>query len=316
MSGGTAQPSRATVSSTCSPRPGRVAREEEAEPRPCPGAARLRRPRGQLLDGAVNLSFAEEKLLAIARLLATGAEVLLLDEPLSGLDPTTLAEIPPDDPPAGGAPTHRVHHRAQFRRHPRRLRRRLLSRRRPRVGGGNAGGAHGRPASGAEISAMSAPLIAINNLVVRHGKRKAIDGVGLGVADGDILLILGHNGAGKTTLVSSIFRPPAAVGRHHRVPRPRHHGPAAATERDRRHGVRPPGPQHFPPADGPAESRARRLHGPRQAGRPEPPRPRLRPLSDPPRAGVPGRRHHVGRSAADAGDRDRADDRAAPADPR
>src|SRR3546814_14818383 len=38
---------------------------------------------------------AEEKLLVVARLLATGAEVLLFDEPLSGLDPTTLQEIFP-----------------------------------------------------------------------------------------------------------------------------------------------------------------------------------------------------------------------------
>jgi len=44
---------------------------------------------------AENLSYAEEKLLVIARLLATGAEVLLFDEPLSGLDPTTLAEVLP-----------------------------------------------------------------------------------------------------------------------------------------------------------------------------------------------------------------------------
>jgi branched-chain amino acid transport system permease protein len=36
---------------------------------------------------ARNLSYAEQKLLAIARLLSTGAEVLLLDEPSSGVDP-------------------------------------------------------------------------------------------------------------------------------------------------------------------------------------------------------------------------------------
>src|SRR5690606_11582728 len=44
---------------------------------------------------AENLSYAEEKLLVIARLLATGAEVLLFDEPLSGLDPGTMEEIFP-----------------------------------------------------------------------------------------------------------------------------------------------------------------------------------------------------------------------------
>jgi branched-chain amino acid transport system ATP-binding protein/branched-chain amino acid transport system permease protein len=36
---------------------------------------------------ARNLSYAEQKLLAIARLLCTGAQVLLLDEPASGVDP-------------------------------------------------------------------------------------------------------------------------------------------------------------------------------------------------------------------------------------
>lgn len=46
-------------------------------------------------ETAENLSYAEEKLLVIGRLLATGAEVFLFDEPLSGLDRTTLAEIFP-----------------------------------------------------------------------------------------------------------------------------------------------------------------------------------------------------------------------------
>jgi branched-chain amino acid transport system permease protein len=46
-------------------------------------------------EKAENLSYAEEKLLVVARLLATGADVLLFDEPLSGLDPNTLKEIFP-----------------------------------------------------------------------------------------------------------------------------------------------------------------------------------------------------------------------------
>ena len=39
------------------------------------------------------LSYAEQKLVAVARLLATGAEVLLLDEPTSGLDEKTVNQV-------------------------------------------------------------------------------------------------------------------------------------------------------------------------------------------------------------------------------
>jgi len=46
-------------------------------------------------DTAENLSYAEEKLLVIARLVATEAQVLLFDEPLSGLAPNTLEAIFP-----------------------------------------------------------------------------------------------------------------------------------------------------------------------------------------------------------------------------
>ena len=44
---------------------------------------------------ASDLSYAEEKLLVVARLLATGAEALLFDEPLSGLAPNALAKVMP-----------------------------------------------------------------------------------------------------------------------------------------------------------------------------------------------------------------------------
>ena len=45
------------------------------------------------LEIARNLSYAEQKLLAIARLLATEAKVLLFDEPSSGVDPTWVGRI-------------------------------------------------------------------------------------------------------------------------------------------------------------------------------------------------------------------------------
>ena len=45
------------------------------------------------LEIARNLAFAEQKLLAIARLLATEAQVILLDEPSSGIDPNSLKKF-------------------------------------------------------------------------------------------------------------------------------------------------------------------------------------------------------------------------------
>jgi branched-chain amino acid transport system permease protein len=49
--------------------------------------------RDRAYDLAEDLSFAEEKLLVVARLIATEAEVLLFDEPLSGLDATAMQKI-------------------------------------------------------------------------------------------------------------------------------------------------------------------------------------------------------------------------------
>ena len=46
-------------------------------------------------DLAMNLSFAEQKLLSLARLLSTEARLILLDEPASGLDPLVMEDLFP-----------------------------------------------------------------------------------------------------------------------------------------------------------------------------------------------------------------------------
>lgn len=76
-------------------RPGVVRAEEHANAGRAMEILRFVGLQDKAHETADNLSYAEEKLLVVARLLATGAEVLLFDEPLSGLDATALQEIFP-----------------------------------------------------------------------------------------------------------------------------------------------------------------------------------------------------------------------------
>jgi ABC-type branched-subunit amino acid transport system permease subunit/ABC-type branched-subunit amino acid transport system ATPase component len=76
-------------------RPWKVREQEEANAARAMEILRFVELDGKAHETAADLSYAEEKLLVVARLLATGAEVLLFDEPMSGLDQTTLQEIFP-----------------------------------------------------------------------------------------------------------------------------------------------------------------------------------------------------------------------------
>ena len=54
------------------------------------------------------------------------------------------------------------------------------------------------------------PLLAIHDLEAGYGPIRALDGVSLDVAPGELVAIIGANGAGKTTLlmtISGVIRP-------------------------------------------------------------------------------------------------------------
>ena len=52
---------------------------------------------------------------------------------------------------------------------------------------------------------MTAALVAMRGVAKRFGAVKAVDGVDLTLAVGDILGLLGENGAGKTSLMNVLF---------------------------------------------------------------------------------------------------------------
>jgi putative phosphonate transport system ATP-binding protein len=52
--------------------------------------------------------------------------------------------------------------------------------------------------------AVSTPLVAVRDLVVRYGRTTACDGIDLDVHRGEVLGIVGESGSGKTTLLRAI----------------------------------------------------------------------------------------------------------------
>jgi branched-chain amino acid transport system ATP-binding protein len=60
------------------------------------------------------------------------------------------------------------------------------------------------PLDKVQISA-TAPLLAVAGIAAGYGKKRVLDDVGLTLARGEAIAILGHNGAGKTTLLQAVF---------------------------------------------------------------------------------------------------------------
>src|SRR5947209_7202203 len=65
-----------------------------------------------------------------------------------------------------------------------------------------------------EQPADAAHALAITNLVVTYGAKRAVDGIDLAVRQGEIFGLLGPNGAGKTSTLSAVeglLRPAAGT---------------------------------------------------------------------------------------------------------
>lgn len=60
------------------------------------------------------------------------------------------------------------------------------------------------PASTSTPAAGTAPLLQVDELVVRYGAAVALDGVSLTVGRGEMVALIGANGAGKTTLLNTV----------------------------------------------------------------------------------------------------------------
>ena len=53
---------------------------------------------------------------------------------------------------------------------------------------------------------MAVNLVNLENVTVAHGTRLLMDGVSLGVSEGDRIGIVGRNGGGKTTLLRTLVK--------------------------------------------------------------------------------------------------------------
>ena len=171
-------------------------------------------------EGAAGLPAGQQRLLAIARALATGGDVLVLDEPGAGLNQTEKAHLADVIArlPARGKTVVFVEHdmtlvgrladRVVVLNHGEKIAEGTPGEIRadPRVVEAYLGiKTDGVPATRPGPSA-AAPLLRVRGVDVVYDGLRALHDVSLDVHPGEIVALVGANGAGKTTLLKAVAR--------------------------------------------------------------------------------------------------------------
>jgi len=180
---------------------------------------------GKEHDLARNLPYGDQRRLEIARALATEPRLLLLDEPTAGMNPRETETLTRADRVAAagaraGDPPDRARHGGRDGD--------LRPDHRTRLRSAHRGGHAGRDPRHPQVieaylgTATSASrMLELADVHTYYGNIRALRGVSLSVAPGEIVTLIGSNGAGKTTTLRTILArcdpaaaasPSAAIG--------------------------------------------------------------------------------------------------------